>query len=58
MNNNDHHWSRRDFLKITGAAGIGSIAGSMTNIARASNASDSDAPGSSRVPPVPSEKPG
>jgi hypothetical protein len=34
-------WSRRDFFKITGAAGIGSIMGSMKNTANASNTSGS-----------------
>jgi len=58
MINNDQHWSRRDFFKITGAAGIGSIAGSMTNIARASNASDTDAPGPLKVPTRPFGKTG
>ena len=58
MNKKDQQWSRRDFFKITGAAGIGSIAGSMTNIARASNANDSDTPGSPRVPTRPFGKTG
>jgi predicted aldo/keto reductase-like oxidoreductase len=58
MTKKDRAFSRRDFFKITGAAGIGSIAGSMADLARASNAADSDAPGSSRVPTRPFGKTG
>ena len=58
MTKNDKSFSRRDFFKITGAAGIGSIAGSMTNIARASKSSDADAAGPSKVPTRPFGKTG
>ena len=52
------HCSRRDFFKITGAAGIGSILGSMENTARASSASESDTPGLQTVPTRPFGKTG
>jgi aryl-alcohol dehydrogenase-like predicted oxidoreductase len=58
MNPKDNSFSRRDFFKITGAAGIGSIAGSMANIARASDSSESGAPGLSKVPTRPFGKTG
>jgi len=51
-------YSRRDFFKITGAAGIGSILGSMENSARASSASESDTPGLQTVPTRPFGKTG
>jgi len=47
MKKKDSRWSRRDFFKITGAAGIGSLVGSIKNYAHASNPSESinsDAP--------------
>jgi len=50
--------SRRDFFKITGAAGIGSILGSMDNSARASSASEPDTPGLPSVPTRPFGKTG
>ena len=51
-------WSRRDFFKITGATGIGSIVGSMTNTAKASTTSESDTSGSLTVPTRPFGKTG
>ena len=58
MKKKDHHYSRRDFFKITGAAGIGSILGSMENTAKASIASASDTPGLPSVPTRPFGKTG
>jgi hypothetical protein len=58
MKKKDSRWSRRDFFKITGAAGIGSIAGSMENIARAANSSDSNPSGPKQVPTRPFGKTG
>ncbi len=58
MKKEDHQYSRRDFFKITGAAGIGSILGSMDNTARASNASESDTPDLQTVPTRPFGKTG
>jgi aryl-alcohol dehydrogenase-like predicted oxidoreductase len=58
MKKEDPHCSRRDFFRITGAAGIGSILGSMENTARASGASGSDTPGVPTVPTRPFGKTG
>ncbi len=58
MNKKENHCSRRDFFKIAGAAGIGSILGSMENTAKASGASESDAPGLPSVPTRPFGKTG
>jgi predicted aldo/keto reductase-like oxidoreductase len=58
MKKKDHHYSRRDFFKITGAAGIGSILGSMENSASAVGASESDTPGLPTVPTRPFGKTG
>jgi len=58
MKNKTNHFSRRDFFKMAGTAGIGSIAGSMTNIARASNSSDTGAPEPLKVPTRPFGKTG
>lgn len=52
------HYSRRDFFKITGAAGLGSILGSVENTATASGESESDAPGLPGVPTRPFGKTG
>jgi aryl-alcohol dehydrogenase-like predicted oxidoreductase len=51
-------FSRRDFFKITGAAGIGSIVGSMQKSARASQSSISDTAASAMVPTRPFGKTG
>jgi predicted aldo/keto reductase-like oxidoreductase len=56
--NKKYHYSRRDFFKITGAAGIGSIAGLMEHSAMALGASQSDAPGLPGVPTRPFGKTG
>ena len=58
MKKEDPHCSRRDFFRITGAAGIGSILGSMENTARASGASEADTPGVPTVPTRPFGKTG
>lgn len=58
MSQKEKNWSRRDFFKITGAAGIGSIVGSMTNTTQASNTSESDTSGSLTVPTRPFGKSG
>jgi len=58
MEKKDSHWSRRDFFKITGAAGIGSIVGSMKKSARASQPSISDTAASTVVPTRPFGKTG
>jgi hypothetical protein len=58
MKKKDQQYSRRDFFKITGAAGIGSILGSMENTAKASIASASDTPGLPSVPTRPFGKTG
>jgi hypothetical protein len=58
MKKKNHQYSRRDFFKITGAAGIGSILGSMGNTARASSASGPDTPGLQTVPTRPFGKTG
>ncbi len=50
--------SRREFFKITGAAGIGSLAGSMKAAAHAAGASEPDAAGSPTVPTRPFGKTG
>ena len=51
MKKKDHKYSRRDFFKITGTAGIGSLLGSMQNDANAASASDS---GTSDLQMIPS----
>ena len=58
MKKKDPHYSRRDFFKITGAAGIGSILGSTENSALAKGASESDTPGLPGVPTRPFGKTG
>ena len=55
MKKKDHQYTRRDFFKITGAAGIGSILGSMENTA---HASESDTSGLPSVPTRPFGKTG
>lgn len=58
MTKKDTSFSRRDFFKITGAAGIGSIAGSLADISRASNSSDTSASEPPTVPTRPFGKSG
>lgn len=58
MKKKENHCSRRDFFKITGTAGIGSILGSVNNIANASSTPESDAAGSPTIPTRPFGKTG
>ncbi len=41
MSSKNHNWSRRDFLRVAGAAGLGSIIAPMDHLAKSSNQSDS-----------------
>jgi len=54
----DNHLSRRDFFRISGAAGIGSIVGSMKKSARASQSSISNTAASTMIPTRPFGKTG
>jgi len=38
MNHNNGKWSRRDFLKATGSAGLGAVMAPVSQIANASDA--------------------
>jgi len=58
MNKKKRQYSRRDFFKITGAAGIGSILGSVDQAASAASVSDSAKPGLVTVPTRPFGKTG
>ncbi len=50
--------SRRDFFKLTGTAGVGSIFSSMGNVSNASYISDSEQSGLKKVPTRPFGKTG
>ena len=58
MKKKDMQYSRRDFFKITGAAGIGSVVGSITDNASASDSSEIDTSGSPTVATRPFGKTG
>lgn len=58
MDKKNHQCSRRDFFKITGAAGIGSLVGSINNHAQAADTSESVASDTPAVPTRPFGKSG
>ena len=58
MHKKNHQCSRRDFFKITAAAGIGSLVGSINNYARAASPSESVGSDTPAVPTRPFGKSG
>jgi predicted aldo/keto reductase-like oxidoreductase len=58
MSTTNQKWNRRDFIKITGAAGIGSAISSISTLAGASTPADSRASGPELVPTRPFGKTG
>lgn len=58
MNKTKQHYSRRDFFKITGAAGIGTVLGSIDHTANATSDPESAASGLPVVPSRPFGKTG
>jgi predicted aldo/keto reductase-like oxidoreductase len=58
MSKKERDWSRRDFFRIAGAAGIGSVLGSMAKVSHASDKSKQELAGPKIVPTRPFGKTG
>ena len=58
MTAQNKNWTRRDFMKIAGAAGVGAVVSPMERLAEAAAKSKADAPGGGNVAKRPFGKTG